>query len=222
MAALGENAGEQSFASFKCRFAISVFCEFGLCGEEAAFAGGFEDAGAVAFEVGLHPPQCCHSRLQSRELLLNLRHNPPLFVFWWKRNRQLDECLASKVLDRAASKTPLQAAVLREQFEQINEEARVEWNFESDAMKCLLKFEIRKMSVPYGGPSGFSTLTNKHIVRLEPKSVELIFLEIHFEQVVRFNGAPPHIDVPEIRQPPSGMMLRFVEHLAELHFGNFA
>ena len=60
-------------------FAVFGFGEFGFGGDEAAFAGGFEDGGAVAFEVGLHPPQRRHPRLQPRELLLNLRHNPPLF-----------------------------------------------------------------------------------------------------------------------------------------------
>ena len=50
--------------------------------------GGFEDGGAVAVEVGLHPPQRRHPRLQPRELLLNLRHNPPLFGF--RRLRELE------------------------------------------------------------------------------------------------------------------------------------
>ena len=31
--------------------------EFGFGGDEFSFAGGFEDGGAVAFEVGLHAPQ---------------------------------------------------------------------------------------------------------------------------------------------------------------------
>ena len=79
LAALSEDAGQPVFARFKFRFSISGFGEFGFGGDEAAFAGGFEDGGAVAFEVGLHPPQRRHPRLQPRELLLNLRHNPPLF-----------------------------------------------------------------------------------------------------------------------------------------------
>ena len=76
-AALGEDAGER--ASPVSNLLIFGFGEFGFGGDEAAFAGGFEDGGAVAFEVGLHPPQRRHPRLQPRELLLNLRHNPPLF-----------------------------------------------------------------------------------------------------------------------------------------------
>src|ERR1035437_9399191 len=56
-------------------------------GDGAAFAGGFEDGGALAFEVGLHPPQRRHPRLQPRELLLNLRHNPPLLRLGsWKKS----------------------------------------------------------------------------------------------------------------------------------------
>lgn len=54
---------------------------------QAAYAGGFEDGGAVAFEVGLHPPQRRHPHLQPRELLLNLRHNLPLFGEWWNGQR---------------------------------------------------------------------------------------------------------------------------------------
>ena len=79
LAALGEDAGEKGFAGFKFHFPISGFGEFGFGGDEAAFAGGFEDGGAVAFEVGLHPPQRRHPRLQPRKLLLNLRYDPPLF-----------------------------------------------------------------------------------------------------------------------------------------------
>ncbi len=78
LAAFGEDAGEEGFAGFKARFALAGLGEFGFGGDEAAFAGGFEDGGAVAFEVGLHPPQRRHPRLQPRELLLNLRHNSPL------------------------------------------------------------------------------------------------------------------------------------------------
>src|SRR5262249_33804062 len=38
--------------------------KFGFGGHEFAFASGFEDGGAVAFEVGLHAPQARDSRLQ--------------------------------------------------------------------------------------------------------------------------------------------------------------
>ena len=84
LAALGEDAGEEGCAGFKGCFPPSGSGEFGFSGDEAAFAGGFEDGGAVAFEVGLHPPQRRHPRLQPRELLLNLRHNPPLFGERWE------------------------------------------------------------------------------------------------------------------------------------------
>ena len=89
MAALGEDAAEEFFAGFE--FSVFGFGEFGFGGDEAAFAGGFEDGGAVAFEVGLHPPQRRHPRLQPRELLLNLRHNPPLFGKWGDRNLETEE-----------------------------------------------------------------------------------------------------------------------------------
>ena len=56
--------------------------EFGFGGDEFAFAGGFEDGGAVAFEVGLHAPQARDSRLQPRELLLDLRDDLALLVEW--------------------------------------------------------------------------------------------------------------------------------------------
>ena len=55
----------------------------------STFAGGFKDGGAVAFEVGLYPPQRRHPRLQPRELLLDLRHNPPLFGEGGERERNI-------------------------------------------------------------------------------------------------------------------------------------
>ena len=48
--------------------------------DEFAFAGGFEDGGAVAFEIGLHAPQARDSRLQPRELFLDFRDDLALFV----------------------------------------------------------------------------------------------------------------------------------------------
>ena len=87
----------------KCRARLERFClrlrldaaatlQFGFGGDEFAFAGGFEDGGAVAFEVGLHPPQRRHPRLQPRELLLNLRHNAALFGEGWDRNAESRQC----------------------------------------------------------------------------------------------------------------------------------
>ena len=55
--------------------------EFGFGGDEPAFAGGFEDSGAVTFEIGLHAPQARDSRLQPRELLLDLRDDLVLLIF---------------------------------------------------------------------------------------------------------------------------------------------
>ncbi len=68
--------------------------EFGFGGDELAFAGGFEDGGAVAFEVGLHAPQRRYPRLQSCELLLNLGDDAALLGEGW--NRQ--ECIANNSL----------------------------------------------------------------------------------------------------------------------------
>ena len=87
LTALGEDAGEKLRSIFEFRVRSSALTgEFGFGGDEAAFAGDFEDGGAVAFEVGLHPPQRRHPRLQPRELLLYLRHDSPLFDF--ERNEQ--------------------------------------------------------------------------------------------------------------------------------------
>ena len=74
--------GEDAFEKLGAGFVGAAFLagEFGFGGDEFAFAGGFEDGGAVAFEVGLHPPQARDSRLQPRELLLDLRHDLALFV----------------------------------------------------------------------------------------------------------------------------------------------
>ncbi len=77
-AALFKNALQELFAGFVA--AIFFAGEFGFGGNEATFAGGFEHAGAVAFQRGLHPLQRRHSCIQSRELLLNLRHDALLFV----------------------------------------------------------------------------------------------------------------------------------------------
>ena len=78
LAAFGEDAFEKLGAGFVG--AAFLAGEFGFGGDEFAFAGGFEDGGAVAFEVGLHAPQARDSRLQPRELLLDLRDDLALFV----------------------------------------------------------------------------------------------------------------------------------------------
>ena len=73
--ALAEDATKQSFARFEFRFSSSALSdEFGFRGDKAAFAGGFEDGGAVAFEVGLDPPQRRHSRLLPGALFGGFRH----------------------------------------------------------------------------------------------------------------------------------------------------
>ncbi len=54
--------------------------EFGLGWYETAFAGGFEDGGAVALEIGLRSSQRRYSRLKPRELLFDLRYDLTLFV----------------------------------------------------------------------------------------------------------------------------------------------
>ena len=66
---------EDAFEKLGAGFVAAAFLagEFGFGGDEFAFAGGFEDGGAVAFEVGLHAPQARDSGLQPRELLLDLR-----------------------------------------------------------------------------------------------------------------------------------------------------
>ena len=136
LAALGKDAGEEGLAGFKGgsgilplfartkrRDAASTL-EFGFSGDEAAFAGGFEDGGAVAFEVGLHPPQRRHPRLQPRELLLNLRHNPPLFVNRrGNGNEQLPKTLVRQV----------QAAVAATRFHFVDGLARVRFG---ETLRC--------------------------------------------------------------------------------------
>ena len=54
--------------------------ELGFSGDEAAFAGGFEDGGAVALQVGLHAPQRSDARIEARELLFDLRDDRPLIL----------------------------------------------------------------------------------------------------------------------------------------------
>ena len=73
---------EDAFEKLGAGFVGAAFLagEFGFGGDEFAFAGGFEDGGAVAFEVGLHAPQARDSRLQPRELLLDLRDDFALFI----------------------------------------------------------------------------------------------------------------------------------------------
>ena len=87
LAAFGEDAFEKLGAGFVG--AAFLAGEFGFGGDEFAFAGGFEDGGAVAFEVGLHAPQARDSRLQPRELLLDLRDDLALFVERAERELQI-------------------------------------------------------------------------------------------------------------------------------------
>jgi hypothetical protein len=76
-AAFGEDAVEEGGGGFVgAAFAAG---EFGFGGDEAAFAGGFEDGGAVAFEVGLDALEGCDRCIESRELLINLFNDPHLF-----------------------------------------------------------------------------------------------------------------------------------------------
>ena len=68
---LGKDAVEKLDGGFVgAAFLASAF-SFG--GDEFAFARGFEDGAAVSFEITLHAPQARDSRLQPRELFLNLR-----------------------------------------------------------------------------------------------------------------------------------------------------
>ena len=53
--------------------------KFGLRRNEAAFAGGLEYGGAIAFDLGSNTPKRCDCGVESRELLLNLRNDSPLF-----------------------------------------------------------------------------------------------------------------------------------------------
>ena len=56
--------GEDAFEKLGAGFVGAAFLagEFGFGGDELSIAGGFEDSGAVAFEVGLHAPQAHDSR----------------------------------------------------------------------------------------------------------------------------------------------------------------
>lgn len=49
--------------------------KFGLRWDEAAFASGLQDGGAVAIEVGLDALERGNRRIQPRELLLDFRDN---------------------------------------------------------------------------------------------------------------------------------------------------
>ena len=103
LAAFGEDAFEKLGAGFVG--AAFLAGEFGFGGDELAFAGGFEDGGAVAFEVGLHAPQARDSRLQPRELLLDLRDDLALFVE--RRQRNLRDLLRSDI-----QATPVRSSML--------------------------------------------------------------------------------------------------------------
>ena len=94
LAAFGEDAFEKLGAGFVG--AAFLAGEFGFGGDEFAFAGGFEDGGAVAFEVGLHPPQARDSRLQPRELLLDLRDDPRCSSSGRNRNSEAEPNLAQR------------------------------------------------------------------------------------------------------------------------------
>ena len=85
---LSETISENKREQFLSRLIRAAFLagEFGFGGDEATFVGGFEDGGAVAFELGLDLPQRRHPCLQPRELLLNPRYDPPLLVSGWKWN----------------------------------------------------------------------------------------------------------------------------------------
>jgi hypothetical protein len=77
----GAAFGKDAFEKDGCGFVGAAFAagEFGFGGDEAAFAGGFEDGGAVAFEVGLDSLEGSYCGIEARELLFDFGHNPRLF-----------------------------------------------------------------------------------------------------------------------------------------------
>ena len=69
LATVSKDASEELFAGFVgTTFGLG---EFGFGGSEAAFAGGLEDGGAIAFEVGLHATQRGHASVEAGELLFD-------------------------------------------------------------------------------------------------------------------------------------------------------
>lgn len=62
--------------------------QVGFGGDEAAFAGGFEDAGAVALEVGLHALEGGDAGVEAGELGFEFGDDAALFV--WFRNLNLE------------------------------------------------------------------------------------------------------------------------------------
>jgi hypothetical protein len=59
--------------------------EFGFGGDEAAFAGGLEDGGAVALVVGLDALEGGDAGVEASELLLDLLDNSDLDSEWGDR-----------------------------------------------------------------------------------------------------------------------------------------
>src|SRR6185312_8337473 len=101
LAAVGEDAGEELFAGFVgAAFGLG---EFGFGGDEAAFAGGLEDGGAVALEVGLHAAQCDHAGIEAGELLFDFGDDFRLFLLWRNRNFEAQKHGEFETLNRRAS-----------------------------------------------------------------------------------------------------------------------
>lgn len=108
---MGVGVGHRSFlkprisrmvaVSFPAIRVIGGPFEFGCVGGEFGFIDRTDDGGSVTFDVGLYSLQRRERRVQSRELLLNLRHNAMLFCtshsecwrseglfYWWRNNKR--------------------------------------------------------------------------------------------------------------------------------------
>jgi hypothetical protein len=105
----------------------SHFGQFRLGRDELPFAGGFEDGGTVALETGPDALERGDPRVQSRELLLDLRHDPALFGEGRDGDDNVANIFQRYVLHRSAPRTFRYMLMKQRAFER---EAEERW-FES-------------------------------------------------------------------------------------------
>ena len=90
-AAFFEDPGEELFAGF---VGAALFAgEFGFGGDEAAFDGGFQDSGFVAFEVGLDTLEIGDGFVEAGELFFDFGDDALLLCNRWYRDFELPEVL---------------------------------------------------------------------------------------------------------------------------------
>ena len=83
---LFEDAGEELLTGLVAASLLAR--ELCLGGDKASFAGRLEHRRPITLQIGPHPLERRHCRIQPRELLLDFSDDPALLFEWRQQNRK--------------------------------------------------------------------------------------------------------------------------------------